>query len=104
VHEKKLNRTNIELNGVVYIQVIYHLGIDIVNLRNKIFLKSVEKDIKGLEGDICNDIDAIFLIQDAFAEFKSESFNKQLEHIKKFKNTNVEFYEFLDVINHENYR
>jgi len=103
-YDKQLELTKNELNGVVYIQLIYHMGIDLINLQNFNILKINKKDIKNLQEDIIYDADALFTLQEDYKEFKDDTFNKELKNIIKFKYKDEEFYEFLDSINHENYR
>ena len=80
---RQLEITNQQIDGTLYIQNIYHLGIDLVELNNLYIQPNTEASIDTLKADIRADIDGIFMMQKFFPIFKSESYNKQLQKIKK---------------------
>ena len=103
-YKQQLKITDNKLSGVVYIQVIYHLGIDLVKLENLKFENANEKKINDFKEDIRTDIDALFSLQEYFTNFKIDSFNEELRNIKKLDYDDESYYEFLGSINQENYR
>jgi PAS domain S-box-containing protein len=101
-HERELGYTINEISGTAYIQTIYHLGLDIIELKNMQVLNK-SQEIQELKEDMKSDIHAIFYMQRIYPDYRSESFNNVLNHIRTF-NYDDKLIEFLDIINHENYR
>ena len=99
---EELNRTKNELNAITYIQVLYHLGIDIIEFKN---LKALGKEeyINILKDDINSDIDSILHVQEEYPIFKSDLFNIKLEAIRDVETEDKKLLDFLALINHENY-
>jgi len=95
-HKEQLEFTKNEYNGIIYLKSIFNLTFDVAS--------GLEFYNNRLNDTILNDIDKLYSLQKEYPEFKYDQLNKHLESIKNSKNEESYYYEFLDFINHENYR
>lgn len=103
-NKQQLELTKSELYAVGYIQIIYHLGIDIVDLKNLYMSNAKESVIHAMQENINRDIDSIFALQEEYPKFINTAFNDELQKMRNLDFNNTQYLEFLDLINHENYR
>ena len=101
---RKLALTKSKLSGVEYIQVIHHLGLDVIHLRSMMIHKSDdEAALMELREDVQSDIDVIHTLQQQYPSFSNDTLNGYFQDIKKLYSDEV-FYTFIDLLNQENYR
>jgi len=102
-YKNTLELTEYKLTGVVYIQMLFHLGIGLVELDNLTHHnKIVQKN--ALKKDINNDIKALLDLQQLNTKFKDEAFNNDLKSFVKEDKKSEHMHDFLELLNHENYR
>ena len=104
---KKLEITQSELKAIVYIQTIYHLGVHIVEFKNLSTIglnKNSKHELEDIKRHIKIHIDAIFRLQEFYPMLKDDKFNAAIKRIRDLNVNDQEYFAFLDLINHENYR
>ena len=103
--QKDLSSTQNELNGVVYLKNIYHLGINTSLYQGDLVFEDDKSIVQNSKKNLIKYIDLVAQYQKIFPEFKNDEFNDKINNLQKLDAKNsIEFYEFLDYINHENYR
>ena len=103
-YEKQLLSTQNELVGVVYLKSIYQLSVNMGEYIGHAELNIDQKKINASQAHIRKDIDTILLLQKKHPQLVNNDLNKKLETIRTFQSDDIEYYDFLDYINHENYR
>jgi len=108
VHTEKveeLSFTQSELDGIIYLKDIYRLSISTALYQGDLTFEDDKSIIKHSKNKIKKHIDLIMLHQGQFPQFKNNEFNKNIHNLKNLTiEDDDKFYEFLDYINHENYR
>ena len=95
-YKDRLEFTKYEMRGVTYLKSIFNLTLNVAS--------GLEFYNNNLSDTILKDIKKIYSLQDEYTEFKYKPLNKHLELLSNHENNQMYYYEFLDFINHENYR
>ncbi len=93
-----------QLDGLEYITNISALTMHVTKYVGAVSSDTSSKELRVIYKDINNCVNAIYAQQKLSKEFINPELNKQLQKIKKFEVSEDGYYQFLDTINHENYR
>ena len=102
-NEERLSVIENQIDGVVYLENIYHLSISLANyiVDADDSLEIDNKDKMGIK--IEEYITKIYSLQEAKPSFIDSEFNTKLDRIKTLLVPKDEYFEFLDSLNHRNY-
>jgi len=103
-NEKQLGIVTLQIDGLEYLNKIASLNTVITDYVSSTSHKTDAKKLRTIFKEVNFNIDAIYEHQKENKEFSNKKLNRQLELIKKFEFSQEEYYEFLETINHENYR
>jgi len=103
-YQKQLSITKEELNGVEYLESIYQLSISITAFESLFHIKSNKDKINSAKELVIKNVDALYTLQKKYPKFTNLDLNKQVERQKKSHTNEEDYYQFLESINHENYR
>jgi len=95
-YKNRLKFTKYETRGVTYLKSIFNITLNVAS--------GLEFYNKNLRDTVLKDIKTIYALQDEYPEFKYKLLNKHLELLKDPDNNEMYYYEFLNFVNHENYR
>ena len=95
-YKDRLEFTKHETHGVTYLKSIFNITLNVAS--------GLEFYNNKLSDTILKDIEQIYSLQDEYPKFKYKPLNKHLELLKNSTNNEMYYYEFLDFVNHENYR
>ncbi|WP_373000248.1 ATP-binding protein [Sulfurimonas sp.] len=103
-HQKQLSITYEELSGVEYLESIYQLSVSITAHESLFHIEGNKDKINSAQELIKKHADSLYSLQKKYPKFINLDLNRQLE-LEKTSHTNEEdYYQFLESINHENYR
>ena len=103
-YEKQLSYTQQESAGVEYLKSIHQLSISLALYIEFIELEAKQSEMIDTKKRIYSEIDAIYLLRKKYPQFKNDELHRQLERLRNSTLESHEYYNFLDYINHENYR
>lgn len=102
-YNEDLERKKQELHGIEYLQQLYHLNNSLSSYYSAFKLQEKESVLEALKHKIINEMD---ILQDLHKEHKEfqKTIQTSLLHMKKITFNDEEYYDFLDLVNQENYR
>ncbi len=99
----ELQTTQSEQYGVVYIQMLNHVGIDAIRIQTSILQKASQTELFKLQNDLEGDIVTLFSLQKEHALYQNKIFNQKLSLITSLHESDFLF-TFIDELNKEIYR
>ena len=102
-HNALLKITQSEEYGVVYIQMLNHVGIDAIHLHTARLKKAHAKELERLKTDLQSDIESLYLMQKDHKGYENKSFNQKLSLLSTLEGSEYIF-EFIGNLNKEIYR
>ena len=103
-YEKQLSYTQQESAGVEYLKSIHQLSISLALYIEFVELEAKQTEMLETKKRIYREIDKIYLLRKKYPQFKNDELHRQLERLRDSKLEGNEYYDFLDYVNHENYR
>lgn len=103
-YKKQVVLTQSELDGVEYLKAIYALSISTSLYIGALDLDEAPQILSAKHQEMIDDIDTIYQLQQKHPRFTDDALHENLQKIQDTKVSTVDFYEFLDYLNHENYR
>lgn len=96
--------TQSQLNGLEYLKGIYNLSLSTALYIGALDVENDRIKLLNARKKMLDDINTIYKLGQKYPQFQIEALYAKLQHVQKSKFTMAEFYEFLDYLNHENYR
>ncbi len=101
---KQLNLTQSELAGVDYLKGIHKLSISLSLYKESLEINEDKEAQDILKRDMIKDIKNIYHLLKKHPQFANKELQDRLELLSNIQFADDEYYEFLDYLNHENYR
>ncbi len=101
---KQLNLTQSELAGVDYLKGIHKLSISLSLYKESLEINEDKEAQDILKRDMIKDIKNIYHLLKEHPQFANKELQDRLELLSNIQFADDEYYEFLDYLNHENYR
>lgn len=99
--QERILKNEKQIKGIDYLQSIDFLSVKVGIYEGE---SKLGGELNNLQEEITKEIDKIFSLQAKYPEFKNSKFNNKLRMIQSFDLTSDEYYEFLEDVNHENYK
>ncbi|MBE9525635.1 MAG: EAL domain-containing protein [Proteobacteria bacterium] len=101
-YSKELESTKNKINGVEYLKILHKISSNIIVYYKNNNMQDVKKRTESIQADIKK----VYDFQQTHPKFVNLTLNKHLEFLENSTiNTDIaDYYDFLEYINHENYR
>ncbi|MFC2073933.1 ATP-binding protein [Campylobacterota bacterium] len=96
--------TKSELDGVEYLKAIYALSISTSIYVGALDVNDDPINLSVKRKAMIDDINSVYVFRQKHPQFKNETMRINLQKIEASEFSKTDYYEFLDYLNHENYR
>ena len=103
-NQEELKLTKKELNGLEYLKSLYSFSISLSFYKESIAAGAHADKIIIRKEKLNKDINSIYALREKYPQFKSKELHQHLHQLEASQFRDLEYYQFLDFINHENYR